>query len=131
MNKQCENSPLGTYQAYLQQEQLAYQYSPAAGRAVFFPRMVCPFTGTTNLEWRVSAGLGEVHATTVVYPREGKPYNVALIELDEGFRMMSRVEDLDPHAVCIGQRVRVKFVVEEGALAPLPVFVPQEERNDD
>lgn len=131
MNKQCENSPQGTYRSYLQQEQLAYQYSPSAGRAVFFPRMVCPFTGSTNLEWRISAGFGEVHATTVVYPRDGGPYNIALIELDEGFRMMSRVEELDPHAVCIGQRVRVKFVVEEGAPAPLPVFVLQEgARND-
>lgn len=131
MNNRCDNSPLGIYRAYLQKEQLAYQYSPEAGQAVFFPRMVCPFTGSTSLEWRVSSGKGEVHATTVIYPREGAPYNVALIELDEGFRMMSRVEDTDPHAVQIGQRVRVKFIVEEGAPAPLPVFVLQEEENND
>ncbi|MBF6630759.1 MAG: OB-fold domain-containing protein [Comamonas sp.] len=131
MTKKIEASPLGTYRAYLQKEQLAYQYSPEAGRAVFFPRLVCPFSGSTHLEWRVSKGLGEVHASTVVYPKDAQPYNVALIELDEGFRMMSRVEDMDPHNVKIGQRVRVRFVVEAGAPAPLPVFVPQEEENND
>ncbi|MBO9513889.1 MAG: OB-fold domain-containing protein [Variovorax sp.] len=127
MNEKLTASPLGIYRAHLAERKLAYQYSPQAGRAVFFPRLVCPFTGSTELEWRVSAGQGEVHATTVVHPREGPPYNVALIELAEGFRMMSRVEGVDPHSVHIGQKVRVAFVEEEGQPAPLPVFVPQQE----
>lgn len=119
-------SPLETYRSYLRQGQLAYQFSVAAQRAVFFPRLVCPFTGSTQLAWRVSAGLGQVHATTVVYPREGDPYNVALIELDEGFRMMSRVEGLPPGEVAIGQRVRVQFRAVPEEPAPLPVFVREE-----
>ena len=72
-------SPLATYRAYLARHELAYQFSPQAGKAVFFPRLVCPYTGTTELEWRVSQGRGEVHATTVVFPRDAEPYNVALI----------------------------------------------------
>lgn len=128
MNQKLSDSPLGTYRAYLAEHKLAYQYSPQAGKAVFFPRLVCPFTGSTDLQWRVSAGQGEVHATTVVYPREGQPYNVALIELDEGFRMMSRVQGVDPHSVHIGQRVSVTFIEEEGQPAALPVFVPPQEK---
>ena len=116
------SSPLETYRAHLRRNELAYQYSAAAGKAVFFPRLVCPFTGSTDLEWRVSRGLGTVHATTVVHPREGAAYNVALIELDEGFRMMSRVEQLAPAEVRIGLRVQVSFA--EGQEAPLPVFTP-------
>lgn len=120
-------SPLESYRSYLREGKLAYQYSPQAGKAVFFPRLVCPFTGSTNLEWRVSAGLGEVHATTVVFPRDGAPYNVALVVLNEGFRMMTRVQGIDPMRVVIGMKVRVSFVEEEGQPAPLAVFVVDEE----
>ena len=70
--------------------------------------MICPFTGSDRLEWRVSAGLGTVYATTVTHPREGAPYNVALIDCDEGFRLMSRVEDIAPEAVQIGMRVKFR-----------------------
>jgi len=118
---------LETYRSYLRQGKLAYQFSPAAGRAVFFPRLVCPFTGSTALEWRVSAGIGQVHATTVVHPREGAPYNVALIDLAEGFRMMSRVDGVAASQVAIGQRVRVHFVEVPEDPAPLPVFALHEE----
>ncbi len=115
-------SPLATYQRHLRAGQLAYQYSPDAGRAVFFPRLVCPFSGSSELQWRISQGYGTVHATTVVFPREGEPYNVALIDVDEGFRMMSRVEGLTPQEVRIGMRVRVRIVPQAGEDAPLPLF---------
>ena len=47
-----------------------------------------------GLEWRVSTGHGTVYATAVVRPRDGEPRDLSLIELDEGFRMMSRVEGI-------------------------------------
>lgn len=131
MMEKATVSPLETYRSYLVQHQLAYQFSPAAGKAVFFPRLVCPFTGSTALEWRVSQGRGAVHATSVVFPRDGAPYNVALIELDEGFRMMSRVDGQPPHSVCIGQKVRVTFILEAGQTVPLAVFVADGESQHD
>ena len=121
-----QNSPLKAYIAYLERGELAYQFSPAAGKAVFFPRVLCPFTGSDQLEWRVSKGLGTVHATTVVHPAEGAPFNVALIDCDEGFRLMSRVEDIPPERVTIGQRVRFRVHRPGGGEAPIPVFVPVE-----
>jgi uncharacterized OB-fold protein len=102
-------SPLAVYQAHLEKDELAYQWSPQAQKAVFYPRVICPFTGSDQLEWRVSAGLGTVYATTVVQPREGAPYNVALIDCDEGFRLMSRVVDIEPQAVWIGMRVKCRI----------------------
>jgi uncharacterized OB-fold protein len=119
-------SPLAVYQAYLDKGELAYQWSPEAGRAVFYPRVLCPFTGSDRLEWRLSAGLGTVYATTVTHPREGAPYNVALIDLDEGFRIMSRVEDLPPEAVKIGMRVRFRVLRPGGDDPAYPVFAPAE-----
>jgi hypothetical protein len=94
-------SPYAIYAEHCRRGELAYEAAPG--------------------QWRVSAGLGTVHATTVARPRGQEPYNVALIDLDEGFRMMSRVEDLPPQDVRIGMRVRVRF--DDGEEHPLPVFV--------
>ena len=117
--ERISQSPLAVYQSYLDRGELAYQWSPQASRAVFFPRVICPFTGSDRLEWRVSAGLGTVYATTVTHPREGAPYNVALIDCDEGFRLMSRVEEVAPEAVRIG--MRVKFRVHRPAATSRPI----------
>jgi hypothetical protein len=119
-------SPFAVYQAYLDGGELAYQWSLEANRAVFFPRVICPFTGSDRLEWRVSAGLGTVYATTVTHPREGAPYNVALIDCDEGFRLMSRVEDVTPEAVHIGMRVKFRIHRPAGDEPAYPIFVPVE-----
>lgn len=128
MQDLTEASPNGVFVAHCRKGELAYQYDTATGRAVFHPRMIAPATGTDTLEWRVSAGLGTVHATTVVHTRGAAPHNVALIDLDEGFRMMSRVEEIDPMRVAIGMRVRVRMHPEEGEQPPYPVFVPIEAR---
>jgi uncharacterized OB-fold protein len=121
-----QDAPLTTYLDHLARGELAYQFSPAAGRAVFYPRVLCPFTGSDRLEWRISKGLGTVYATTVVHPVEGKPYNVALIDCDEGFRLMSRVDDIAPEQVRIGQRVRFRVHRPGSEDPPQPVFVPME-----
>jgi uncharacterized OB-fold protein len=119
-------SPLAVYQAHLEKGELAYQWSPEAQKAVFYPRVICPFTGSERLEWRVSTGLGTVYATTVVHPaRDGAPYNVTLIDCDEGFRLMSRVEDITPEAVEIGMRVKFRVHRPGGDDPPYPVFVPE------
>ena len=98
----------------------------ACGRAFFYPRVLCPFTGSDRLEWRISKGLGSVYATTVVHGAEGKTFNVALIDCDEGFRLMSRVEDVAPEQVRIGQRVRFRVHQGDGDEPPYPVFTPAE-----
>ena len=122
----AEKSPNKIYVEHLERGELGYQFSPEAGKAVFYPRLVCPFTGSAKLEWRVSKGLGTVYATTVVHPGEGAPFNVALIDCDEGFRLMSRVEDVAPDKVKIGQRVRFRVHRPGGENEPYPVFVPAE-----
>ena len=122
-----EASPLAVYQSYLDKGELAYQWSPEASRAVFYPRLVCPYSGSTRLEWRVASGLGTVYATTVTHPAQGEPYNVALIDCDEGFRLMSRVEEIDPMQVRIGMRVRFRVHAAEGDQLAYPVFVPAED----
>jgi uncharacterized OB-fold protein len=115
-------SPLSIYHEHLERGELAYQ-ATADGRAVFFPRLAAPGDGA-ELAWKVSRGEGVVYASTAAHYKGEPPLNVALIELDEGFRMMSRVEGIEASAVRIGMRVR--FQARPGAVgeAPLAVFVP-------
>lgn len=119
------NSPLNIYIEHCKQGELAYQVCTDDNTPVFFPRVVAPKTGSPNLEWRISKGLGTVHATTAVYAvKDQPPHNVALIDIDEGFRLMSRVEDIDPMQVKIGMRVRVRMHPGDDKQPPYPVFVP-------
>lgn len=119
-----KNSPLSIYYEHCKKGELAYQVCTDDNTPVFFPRVVAPRTGSPNLEWRVSRGLGTVHATTVVYPKNEPPLNVALIDLDEGFRMMSRVENVEPLKVKIGMRVKVRMHPGDEKQSPYPVFTP-------
>jgi uncharacterized protein len=118
-------SPLTGYREYLEKGQLAYQVDSETGQAVFFPRLVAPRTGN-DLAWKVSQGEGTVYATTTISPRNGAAYNVALIDMDEGFRLMSRIECVDVAQVRIGMRVRARIHRPEGDEHPYPVFDPLE-----
>jgi uncharacterized OB-fold protein len=124
MTSLLKESPMGVYQAHLAKGELAYQVCLDDNKPFFYPRAFAPETGSSNLEWRVSKGLGTVYTTTVVHYKGEPPLNVAMIDLDEGFRMMSRVEDIDPMKVEIG--MRVKFRVHPGTekMAPYAVFTP-------
>jgi uncharacterized OB-fold protein len=77
----------------------------------FPPALVCNCCGSSDLKWIEANGEGEVYATTVVHEREG-PYNVALITLQEGARMMSRVEGVAANEVRIGMKVRARIAKE-------------------
>lgn len=119
-------SPLGKYLEHCGKGELAYQVCAEDGTPVFYPRVVAPKSESPDLAWRVSRGLGKVYATTVVFAKDQPPRNVALIDVDEGFRMMSRVEDIDPMEVRIGMRVRVRFHPGDEKQPPYPVFAPAE-----
>lgn len=112
-------APLALYRDHLEQGVLAFQRAPD-GTPVFFPRVAAPGSGAA-LSWEVSAGLGTVYAATTVHPKGAPAYNVSLIDMDEGFRLMSRVEGIDPAAVAIGLRVRVR-IARDAEGTPFPVF---------
>jgi uncharacterized protein len=116
-------APTAAYRRYLQNGELGYQRCADCSAAVFYPRVLCPVCGSGALEWHVSAGRGAVYATTAVHGRDRDPRSVVLVDLDEGFRMMSRVEGVPAEEVEIGTRVR--FEVREGE-EPVAVFVLEE-----
>lgn len=109
--------------AFLEQGRFMIQRSRSSGRHVFYPRVAEPRTGAMDLEWVEASGEGTVYSTTVIRQKPPTPnYNLALIDLAEGPRMMSRVEGISPEQVRIGMKVRAK-VVRDGEKAVI-VFEP-------
>jgi uncharacterized OB-fold protein len=102
--------PEAQFRTYLDQGKFMIQRSKSTGRYVFYPRVAAPCTGERDLEWVEASGHGTVYSTTVVRnrPEKGGDYNVALVDLEEGPRMMSRVVDIEPSAIEIGMKVRAK-----------------------
>ncbi|MGK6310243.1 Zn-ribbon domain-containing OB-fold protein [Variovorax sp. DT-64] len=102
--------PEQEYFAHLVQGRFMLQRSRSSGRFYFHPRVAEPVTGARDLEWVAASGRGTVHATTVVRPKPPQqPYNVVLVDLEEGPRVMCRVEGIEPEAVRIGMAVQSRI----------------------
>lgn len=122
--------PQQAYFAHLAEGRFMIQRSRSTGEHVFYPRIAAPRTGAQDLEWVPASGRGTVYATTVMRVRPpAAPYNVCLVQLEEGPRMMSRVEGIDPQAVTVGMAVRARIAQGEDQ-QPVVVFHPatQEEK---
>lgn len=121
------------YAQALADGQFRIQHCQDCHRHVFYPRNICPHCGGDTLAWVAPAGTGTVYSTSVIRrkPEAGGDYNVALVDLDEGVRMMSRVEGIAPTDVRIGMRVKARVAQGsrngDGEPAPaLVVFDPLE-----
>jgi hypothetical protein len=106
---------------------LLLQWCTDCGVPVWYPREVCPGCLGSGLEWRETGGQGVVYACTVEHtaqtPALEAPYVVALVELDEGVRLLSNVVGCPPDQVAVGDRVRVTWEpLSDGR--QLPLFEP-------
>ena len=115
--------PEAEWRAHLAEGRFMIQRSRSTGGHVFYPRIVEPGTGADDLEWVEASGRGTVHALTVVRKKDAaESYNVVLVDLAEGPRLMSRIDDIDAGDLRIGMDVAAR-IVQEGD-KPLLVFVP-------
>jgi hypothetical protein len=122
----AETGPDEQFRSFLREGRFMLQRSASDGRYVFYPRVAAPGDGAA-LEWVEASGKGRVYSTTIVRKKPPEPsYNVALIDLAEGPRMMSRVEGLAPEEVKIGMAVHAKIV---GGEEPFVVFTPADEAS--
>lgn len=116
-------SPETRWRTALAEGRLLLQRAPD-GSAVFPPRLAAPGSGGP-LEWFEASGRGRVYTLSWINRKPpAEPYHVALIDLDEGARLMSRVEGVTPETLAIGMRVEA-FVDHDGD-APLLLFRPVE-----
>jgi len=113
---EAKTGVLAQHQALLNAGRFMIQHCAACGQHVYFPRQSCPHCGAADPAWVEPSGLGTVYSVTTVRRKAdaGGDYNVCLIDLDEGVRMMSRVEGQPADAVQIGQRVKARVVKEGG-----------------
>ena len=99
--------PDAVFAAGLENGEFRIQRCASCGTHIHYPRALCPECGSRDLETVRASGRGTVHATSVVRvrPEHGGDYNIALVDLAEGPRMMTRVVDTDPQDVRIGDAV--------------------------
>lgn len=105
------------FKSYLAEGRFMIQRSRSTGRHTFYPRLLIPGTGETDLEWVEASGLGTIYSITVSRRRDGD-HNIALVELDEGPRMMSTIVGVVEAP--IGARVKASIAELEGE--PAVVF---------
>jgi len=109
-----------------EQQELVVRFCIDCARHYHYPRRRCPTCLGESTEWREVSGRGQIYSFTVVHQAPGKafrdrvPFVLALVDLDEGVRLMTNIES-DPASVEIGARVSIDWR-EDGGMK-LPVFV--------
>lgn len=122
------NADSAPYWEGARNDKLLLQQCSDCGTLRFFPRYLCTECGSDNTDWVEAAGRGTVHSFTVVHRaafpefQERTPYVVALIDLEEGPRMMTNIVGADALEVAIGDAVTVAFEDRGGDGAKVPQF---------
>lgn len=117
------------YWSALKAKRLVLKRCRDCGRAHFYPRALCPHCHSDALEWSDARGTGSIYSFTVARRPAGPafkadtPYVVAVVDLDEGARMMTNIVTDDVNAVRIGQRVSIVFDAVTDEIT-LPKFKP-------
>ena len=86
-------------------------------RVHWYPRHICPFCHSVNLEWIEGSGEGTIHTFAVQHMtppawKDDAPYVTAYIDLKEGDRMLTILRGVDPQkpeSIQIGSPVKVEF----------------------
>lgn len=108
--------------------ELVLPYCDDWGLVFFPPREHCPACWRRDLSWRPVSGTGTVWTFTEVHVAfyddtwaDDVPYVVAVIELDEGPRLLANIVESDTGSLAIGDRVEVTFEDRSEDLT-LPMF---------
>ncbi len=109
-----QDSDSRPYWEGLAQGELRIQHCNACSEAVFYPRSICPHCHADSLSWIVASGKGTIYSYTVAHQGFGPfatdvPFVIAIVELEEGARMMSRIVDAPRERVMVGAEVNVLF----------------------
>src|SRR5207302_3258723 len=98
-------------------DELRIQRCVSCGRLRHPPRPMCPYCQSLDHDHVVSTGRGEVYSFVVHHrpevPGRAHPFAVALVELEEGTRIIGNLVGAEPGAVRIGMPVQVSFEPDE------------------
>ena len=110
------NTIISAWTEGLERGLVRYQHCVACGAAQTLARYACTTCGSKRLEWRNACGSGAIYATTEVMRAPSEqfralvPYTIALVDLDEGPRVMAHARQ----GVSIGERVHAEFFTHGG-----------------
>lgn len=121
-----QDSDSRPYWEGLAQHILRIQRCSSCQQAVFYPRGICPHCHSDQLVWITATGRGTIYSYTVAHQAFGLfaeqvPFIVAMVELEEGVRLMTRIIDAPREQVKIGAAVTVSFT-NVGENLTLPYF---------
>ena len=122
-NPFAENGPDHCFRVYLERGEFYIQRCESCEQHVFYPRICCPHCGSPQLNWIKPCGRGVVYSTSVPRSKEGA-WNIALVDLAEGPRMMSRVVGIPAEAVTIGMPVEAFVGTLDADPTPVVLFRP-------
>jgi len=108
--------------------ELRAQRCGGCGHLRWPPAPVCPRCLSLEHEWTALSGKGRVFSWIVVHKSQhpafwGDPFNVAIVELDEGPRLHTNLVEVEPSAIRIGLPVEVVFDKQNDEIT-LPKFRP-------
>ncbi|MEW9676641.1 Zn-ribbon domain-containing OB-fold protein [Lentibacillus sp. L22] len=97
----------------LNNKELLIQQCGSCGENIFYPRSICPYCFSEEIQWRKVTGNGKIYSYTVVHQafgpyKEEVPFVVGIVELDEGVRMMTRIIG-DREQIEVDKEVTVLF----------------------
>jgi len=99
----------------LREHKLVIQKCSQCGQFRFPPRVICPYCMSLHSRWVEVKGKGKIYSFTVVHYaytpayRDALPYVVAIIELEEGIRLVTNIVGCKPEEVQIGMDVEITF----------------------
>ena len=95
--------------------ELFLQRCNSCKEVIYYPRIMCYRCMSEDIGWFKSTGFGEVYSYSIIWQvahmafEEDVPYVYAIIDLDDGARMISNVVNIEPAKVKIGMKVKVVF----------------------
>ena len=103
--------PEQQFKNFLSEGKFMIQRCKSLNQFFFHPRVAFPGSGERDLEWVEASGNGVVYSSSCNrrLPKKGGDFNLSLITLEEGPRIMARVEGIDPDKVEIGQKVKARI----------------------
>lgn len=107
--------------------ELRIQRCRACAQAYFYPRPYCPQCGSADVEWFVASGRATLASYIIserAAPGFDAPYAIAIVELEEGPRMMTNIVEVEPtpERLVLDMALEVRF--EDRGEITVPVFAP-------
>ncbi|OLT40639.1 DNA-binding protein [Saccharomonospora sp. CUA-673] len=104
----------------------------ACDRPFFYPRSSCPRCGSSDITWITCSGRATLYSYVIsARPAPGfdAPTVIAVVELEEGPRMMTNVVGVEPEPENLPLDLALRVTFEQRGDMAVPVFTPDAERG--